>query len=64
MMIITATLSKDDTLTEEQRQMIQEAKKLPITYDDDCPEMTPEMEKQFRCAVRMRNRLIEHYSQK
>jgi hypothetical protein len=38
--------------------MIEEAKKYPITYDEDSPEMTPEMEKQFKVAVRMRNRLL------
>jgi hypothetical protein len=38
--------------------MLEEAKKYPITFDEDSPEMTPEMEKQFRVAVRMRNRLL------
>jgi hypothetical protein len=37
---------------------IEEAKKMPITFDEDCPEMTPAMEEQFKCAVRMRNRLL------
>ena len=27
-----------------------------IVFDDDCPEMTPAMEKAFRCAVAQRNR--------
>jgi hypothetical protein len=57
-MIITASLSKDEELTEEEIKMIEDAKKLPVIYDEDSPEMTPEMEKQFRCAVRMRNRLL------
>jgi hypothetical protein len=57
-MIITTTLSKDAKLTEEQIKEIEEAKKYPITYDEDSPEMTPEMEKQFKVAARMRNRLL------
>jgi hypothetical protein len=61
-MIITSTLTKDAKLTEEQLKELEEAKKLPITYDEDCPELTHEMEMQFKCAVRMRNRLIEHFS--
>jgi hypothetical protein len=57
-MIITTSLSEDDKLTEEELQMLEEAKKYPITFDEDSPEMTPEMEKQFRVAVKMRNRLL------
>jgi hypothetical protein len=57
-MIVTTTLSKDAKLTEEQIKEIEEAKKYPITYDEDSPEMTPEMEKQFKVAARMRNRLL------
>jgi hypothetical protein len=57
-MIVTASLSKDEKLTDEEKKMIEEAKKYPITYDEDSPEMTPEMEKQFKVAVRMRNRLL------
>jgi hypothetical protein len=57
-MIVTTTLSDDEKLTEEEINMIEDAKKYPITYDEDSPEMTPEMEKQFRVAVRMRNRLL------
>ncbi len=56
--MVTSTLSKDEKLTEEEIKMIEEAKKYPITFDEDSPEMSPEMEKQFKVAVRMRNRLI------
>jgi outer membrane protein OmpA-like peptidoglycan-associated protein len=56
-MIITASLSEDGKLTEEQKKEIEEAKKFPITFDEDSPEMTPEMEKAFKVAARMRNRL-------
>jgi hypothetical protein len=54
----TFSISKGQTITEEQAREIEEAKKYPITYDEDCPQLTPEMEKQFKCAIRMRNRLL------
>jgi hypothetical protein len=57
-MIITASLSKDGIVTEDMKREIEEAKKMPITYDEDSPEMTPEMETQFKVAARMRNRLL------
>jgi hypothetical protein len=58
-MIVTAKLSEDAKLTEEQLKELEEAKKYPITYDDDSPELTPEMEKQFKVVVKMRNRLLK-----
>jgi hypothetical protein len=54
----TFSISEGQKITEEQAREIEEAKKYPITYDEDCPELTPEMEKQFKVAVRMRNRLL------
>jgi hypothetical protein len=59
-MIITRTLSPDDKPTLEQIQEIQEAQKHPITFDEDCPELTHEQLKQFECMLRMRNRLINN----
>lgn len=55
--MITATLSKDEQLTEEDKKMLEEARKHPITFDEDSPELTPEMEKAFRLAAKTRNRL-------
>lgn len=55
--MITAALSKNEELTEEERKMLDEAKKYPITFDEDSPELTPEMEKAFRLAAKTRNRL-------
>lgn len=55
--MITATLSEDEQLTDEDKKMLEEAKKHPITFDEDSPELTPEMEKAFRLAARTRNRL-------
>ena len=42
--------------TEEQIREIREAAKRPIVFDEDCPELSPAMEKAFRCAVSQRNR--------
>jgi hypothetical protein len=57
-MIITTTLSPDEKPTEEMLKELEEAKKMPITYDEDCPELSPTQLKQFECMVRMRNRLL------
>ena len=55
--MITATLSKDEKLTDEDRKMLEEARKHPITFDEDSPELTPEMKNAFRLAAKTRNRL-------
>jgi hypothetical protein len=57
-MIITTTLSPNEKPTEEMLKEIEDAKKMPITYDEDCPELSPAQLKQFECMVRMRNRLL------
>ena len=53
-MIIRMTLSEDDKPTPEQIAQIQEAKKYPIVFDEDCPELTPEMYEAFRRKERVR----------
>ena len=37
-----------DELTAEEIQEIEAASQRPVTYDEDSPEMTPEMLKQFK----------------
>ena len=32
------------------------AKAMPITFDEDCPELSPSMYKAFKCAAAQRNR--------
>jgi hypothetical protein len=61
---VISTLSPDAKITPEIKKEIEEAKKMPITFDEDSPEMTPAMEEQFRCAVRMRNRLLSSREKK
>lgn len=56
-MKIEVTLSKKDVLTNEQLKELEEAKKFPIIYDEDSPELTPEMEKAFRLAAVSGNRV-------
>ena len=43
-------LDENAKLTEEEKRQIEEAKKLSIVYDEDCPELTEEMKKAFIAA--------------
>ena len=43
-------------LTEEQLKEVEEAKKSPINFDEDCQELSPAMMKAFKSAVVQRNR--------
>ena len=52
----TFTIDKGQKPTEEQRQEVMEAKKYPIEFDEDCPELSPAMYKAFKSAVIQRNR--------
>ena len=47
-MIITRKRIPGAKPTPEQIAMIEAAKKLPIVFDEDCPEMTEEQLKQFK----------------
>lgn len=42
--------------TQQQLDEVKNAEKYPIVKDDDCPELSPAMEKAFRSAVVQRNR--------
>lgn len=49
--MITVKLSDAPLMSaEEKKKMFEAAAKLPVVYDDDCPESTPEMEKAFIAA--------------
>ena len=45
--------------TPEQIEMIEAAKKMPITFDEDSPALTPEAIEGFRRAAQERNRRRE-----
>lgn len=55
-MIKTVVYEGNQSLTEKQISEIKEAKNSPISYDEDCPELSSAMMKAFRSAVAHRNR--------
>ncbi len=55
-MIKTFTINPGQKLTEEQLKEVEKAASRPITFDEDCPELSPAMYKAFKSAVVMRNR--------
>lgn len=52
----TLTINKGQKPTSEQLKEVEEAKKYPIEFDEDCEELSPAMMKAFKCAVVQRNR--------
>jgi hypothetical protein len=58
-MIKTFIIEKGQKPTENQLQEVREAKKYPITFDEDSPELSPAMYKAFKCSVIQRNRKAE-----
>ena len=40
--------------TDEERQQLEVARKMPVVYDEDCPPVTPEKAMRFRRANRER----------
>lgn len=54
--IRTYVIENGQRPTEEQLREVEEAKKHPITFDEDCQELSPAMMKAFRSAVVQRNR--------
>ncbi len=52
----TFTINSGQKPTPEQLKEVEEAKKYPITFDEDCPELSPAMVKAFKSAVVQRNR--------
>ena len=61
-MTTTVEYVKGQKLTREQIIEIEEAKKKPIVYDEDSPELTPAMEKAFALAAKTRNRYKKEIS--
>ena len=52
----TFTIDKGQKPTDEQLQEVMEAKKQPIVFDEDSPELSPAMYKAFKTSVIQRNR--------
>ncbi|MBR5383013.1 MAG: hypothetical protein IK133_04255 [Clostridia bacterium] len=42
------TIEKELPFTEEEMEQLDKAKNMPITFDEDCPETTPERALKFR----------------
>ena len=45
---ITEEMKKELALTEEELKELEQARKMPITFDEDCPEISPEKAIKFR----------------
>ena len=52
----TLTIKKGQSPSEEQFKEVEEARKHPIVFDEDCQELSPAMMKAFKSAVVQRNR--------
>ena len=52
----TFTIDKGQKPTDEQLQEVMEAKKQPVVFDEDSPELSPAMYKAFKSSVIQRNR--------
>ena len=52
----TLTIKKGQSPSEEQFKEVEEARKQPIVFDEDCQELSPAMMKAFKSAVIQRNR--------
>ena len=57
-MLVTYKRKRGTKLTPEQNAMIEAAKKMPIVFDEDSPDLTPEAEEGFLRAAKERNRRI------
>ena len=53
---MSAELKKELAFTKEELEELEAARKMPITFDSDCPETTPERAVKFRRVNPPRNR--------
>ncbi len=51
------TIKENQKPSDETIKRLSALKDEDIVYDEDCPEMTPKMQKALACAVAQRNRL-------
>ena len=52
--MVTFELQEDMELSAEEKQDLENAKKIPVVYDEDCPELTEAMEQAFIRARRLK----------
>lgn len=50
------TMIKELEFSKEELEELERAKKMPITFDEDCPEITPEKAVKFRRVNPPRNK--------
>ena len=55
----TLTLKPGQKPSDEAIKRLSQLKDEDIVYDDDCPELTPKMQKALECAAAQRNRLLK-----
>ena len=55
-MIKQYKLKKGQELSPAQLKEIEEVKNRPIVFDEDCPELSPAMMKQFQCMKKKRKK--------
>lgn len=55
-----AFTEKELAFTEKELAELERARKMPITFDEDCPEVTPEKALKFRRVNPPRKRLDAH----
>lgn len=48
--MVTFELDGNPVLTSKEKKMLEDAKKIPVIYDEDSPELTDEMERAFIAA--------------
>lgn len=52
--MVTYELHPGEKISPEEKRILEEAKKKPVIYDEDSPELTEKMEQAFRLARRMK----------
>ncbi len=55
-MIKTYIIEDGQKPTQEQLKEVENARKNPVVFDEDCPELSPAMVKAFKSAIIQRNR--------
>ena len=58
MSMVTFELKQNEKLSARELEILELAKAAEIEYDEDCPALTPAMEKAFLLAAKARNRYI------
>lgn len=48
--MVTFELKKDAVLSDQEKVLLAAARRLPVSYDEDAPRLTADMEKAFRAA--------------